>query len=47
MNQKYRRLVLVLIGSFALCIAMSACNTMEGAGKDIQSSGEALEDAAK
>jgi len=33
-----------------ICIAMfglSACNTVEGMGKDIQSAGERLEDAAK
>jgi predicted small secreted protein len=31
-----------------LCaLALSACNTMEGAGKDIQKAGEAVEKAAK
>lgn len=27
-------------------VALSACNTMEGAGKDIQKGGEKLENAA-
>jgi predicted small secreted protein len=27
-------------------LALSACNTMEGAGRDVQSAGEELEDAA-
>ncbi len=31
-----------------LCaVALSACNTMEGAGKDIKKAGEAVEKAAK
>ena len=29
-----------------LMLILSACNTMEGAGRDIQSAGEELEDAA-
>lgn len=28
-------------------LMVSACNTMEGAGKDVQSAGEAVSDAAK
>jgi len=35
----------VLIG-FAL-LALTACNTMEGAGEDIQSGGKALERSAE
>lgn len=27
-------------------LALGACNTIEGAGRDIQSAGEAVEDAA-
>ncbi|MFI4883326.1 MAG: entericidin A/B family lipoprotein [Phycisphaerales bacterium JB064] len=30
----------------AMAIATAACNTVEGAGKDIEAGGEALEDAA-
>ncbi|WP_410498035.1 entericidin A/B family lipoprotein [Chitinibacter sp. S2-10] len=36
--------------SLTLCIlvlALSACNTMSGIGKDIQKGGEAIEKAAK
>lgn len=29
-----------------LSLAISGCNTMEGAGKDIQSAGESIEDTA-
>jgi predicted small secreted protein len=47
MKNKYRRLTLAVFGSFALCMILSACNTVEGAGKDIKSSGEAIEEAAK
>lgn len=28
-------------------ISLSACHTLEGAGRDIQSAGDAIEDAAK
>ena len=31
----------------ASLMTLAACNTMEGLGKDIQSGGEALEDAAE
>lgn len=36
------------VASIALSAALllSACNTIEGAGRDIQSAGEAVEDAA-
>ena len=30
----------------AMAIAAAACNTVEGAGKDIEEGGEAIEDAA-
>lgn len=33
--------------AFALLFALSACNTMEGAGKDIKAGGGALEDSAE
>ena len=37
-----------LISAFLLgsALILSACNTVEGAGKDIQSAGETIEDAA-
>jgi len=31
----------------AAVMALSACNTLEGAGRDIGSAGDAIEDAAK
>lgn len=39
-----------LISTFlvlAFAVTLNACNTVEGAGKDIQKGGEAIEDAAK
>jgi entericidin B len=36
-------LALALLG-FACCIA--GCNTMEGAGKDVEKAGESIQDAA-
>lgn len=42
MVRKFVTLALVA-GSFLI----AACNTVEGAGKDVQSAGEAVENAAK
>ena len=30
-----------------LCLALSACNTIEGAGKDVKAAGGAIEKAAE
>lgn len=38
-----RRSVVVLLGLSAL--ALSGCNTMDGAGKDIENAGEKIQDA--
>lgn len=40
-----KRLALIL--GFASTILLTACNTMEGAGEDIQRGGEKLENAAE
>jgi predicted small secreted protein len=34
------------VAAIAAILWLSACNTMEGAGEDIQDAGEAVEDAA-
>ena len=31
----------------AVCFALSACNTIQGVGKDVKKVGEVVEDAAK
>jgi len=36
-----------LISLTALVLGVSACNTIEGAGKDVKATGQAIEDAAK
>ncbi|MGJ8620057.1 MAG: entericidin A/B family lipoprotein [Methylophilaceae bacterium] len=36
----------LLLVSF-LAVLLNACNTVEGAGKDIKAGGEAIEDTAK
>jgi predicted small secreted protein len=36
-----------LIALIACVMAVAACNTMEGVGKDIKKGGEAIEKAAK
>ena len=40
-----KAIMLALIGFSVL--ALSACNTVEGAGKDVKASGQAVENAAK
>jgi predicted small secreted protein len=39
------RTILIIL-SLWLSLFISGCHTMEGAGKDIQSAGESIEDAA-
>lgn len=41
-----RKLVLALALAGFSVAALSACNTVEGAGKDIESTGEAIQDGA-
>ena len=40
-----KKLVSVLLLA-SIVLALSACNTIEGVGKDVQKAGEAVEDAA-
>jgi len=41
------RKILPLLAMIGLIGALSACNTMEGMGKDVQRGGEGMEDTAK
>ncbi len=45
---EYRRLFfsLILLALTGASLSLAACNTVEGAGRDIQGLGEAVEDAA-
>ncbi len=36
-----------LLLAVSLALSLSACNTVQGAGKDIKKAGETIEDAAK
>jgi predicted small secreted protein len=38
---------LVLLAFAAATLAVAACNTVEGAGEDLQAAGAAVEDTAK
>jgi len=38
---------IVAVALVALSLGLSACNTVEGAGKDVSSAGNAVSDAAK
>jgi len=40
------RLLPALVLAGASAFALSACNTVEGAGQDIENTGEAIEDSA-
>jgi predicted small secreted protein len=40
-----KALMIALIGVFA--VTLSACNTVEGAGKDVKATGQAVENVAK
>jgi predicted small secreted protein len=41
-----RSMALLLLALFSIA-TLSACNTIAGAGKDVQKAGEKVEDAAK
>lgn len=45
MKRVLRAVLLLLLGSIST-LALQACNTVEGAGKDVQAAGDAIEDAA-
>ena len=36
-----------LLSLIVLCFSLSACNTIQGVGKDVKKVGEVVEDAAK
>ena len=37
----------LIAAAFVLCLKLSACNTIQGVGKDVAKTGEVIEDAAK
>ncbi|NLB13261.1 MAG: entericidin A/B family lipoprotein [Gammaproteobacteria bacterium] len=42
-----KRNISLLLLPLAAALVLGGCNTMQGAGKDIQKAGEKLEDAAR
>ncbi len=38
--------ILAIVGALSLTLTMTACHTVEGAGRDVQSIGSGVEDAA-
>lgn len=40
------RCLLAILASAMLAAALAGCNTMHGAGKDVEKAGEAVQDAA-
>jgi entericidin B len=47
MKPRNMKSAVVLAIALASTLAVSACNTMEGVGKDVKSGGSAIEDTAK
>jgi predicted small secreted protein len=41
-----KKFIVALIYTLALALLVQGCNTMQGAGKDIEEAGEAVQDAA-
>ena len=41
-----KKLILIVLGTF-VAASLSACNTIAGAGKDIERAGETIQGAAK
>lgn len=46
-RQRPIRCMLALLVSTTLVALVAGCNTVEGAGKDVEKAGEAVQDAAK
>ena len=42
-----KKVVALMAVTFAFAFPLAGCNTMQGAGQDIQKGGEKIEDAAK
>ncbi len=42
-----KRTILALAAAIGIAGGISACNTIEGAGKDVEGAGEAVQDASK
>lgn len=45
--KQYILTLLLCVMSLGGAITLAGCNTIQGAGKDIESAGEAIKDAAK
>jgi predicted small secreted protein len=43
----WHRTVVIVIASLASIVTLSGCNTVEGAGEDVQSVGRGIEGAAE
>lgn len=41
-----RTTLMTILGLGVLALGITACNTMEGAGQDIENAGESVQDAA-
>jgi entericidin B len=39
--------IATVLGSLAFIVSLSACNTVQGVGKDVQKAGSAVEQAGK
>ncbi len=42
-----KKIAALLVVTFAFIVPLAGCNTMKGAGQDVQKAGDKMEDAAK
>jgi predicted small secreted protein len=47
MTSSFKRAATLLAGAAILALTVSACNTVEGAGRDVKSTGKAIERTAE
>ena len=43
---QFLKSLIMVVFVMTVVVALSACNTMEGAGKDVEAAGESIQDAA-
>lgn len=44
---QHRKRLFLLLPLALMCLGLTACETMEGAGRDIEGAGESVQDAAQ
>ena len=42
-----KKIIVLVVASFAVSLTLSGCNTVKGVGQDLQKAGERIEDVAR